>query len=63
MPIGGYLKKICDHHIHIPVNDMEMAEDAQLIIFHYIKQLLTSNMESVISMAKYNKRVSSGEVV
>ena len=42
---------------------MEMAEDAQLIIFHYIKQLLTSNMESVISMAKYNKRVSSGEVV
>lgn len=60
---GGYLKKICTNHIHVPVNDMEIAEDAQLIIFHHIKQTLTANMESLISMVKYNKRVSSGEVV
>ena len=42
---------------------MEMAEDAQLVIFHFVKQALTENMESVLSMVKYNKRVSSGEVV
>ncbi|RPG17997.1 MAG: SIS domain-containing protein [Pelagibacteraceae bacterium TMED124] len=60
---GGYLKKISTHHIHVPVDDMEMAEDAQLVIFHFVKQALTENMESVLSMVKYNKRVSSGEVV
>ena len=60
---GGYLKKICTHHIHVPIDDMEIAEDAQLVIFHFVKQSLTANMESVLSMVKYNKRVSSGEVV
>ena len=37
---GGELNKICKNRIHIPVKDMEIIEDLQLIIFHCIKQNL-----------------------
>ena len=48
---GGALKNIVDLSIHINVEDMEMAEDSQLILFHYIKQILInklSNEENIL---------------
>ena len=35
---GGALKEIVDIPIHFYVDDMEVAEDCQISIFHYIKQ-------------------------
>ena len=37
---GGALKNIVDYPVHINFDDMEIAEDVQLSIFHYIKQRL-----------------------
>ena len=57
---GGRLKKILDKPIHIKINDMEISEDLQLIIFHYIKQRFCreykNNNNNLISR-KYDKRV------
>ena len=39
---GGALKEIVDYPIHIKFDDMEICEDIQLSIFHYIKQRLIS---------------------
>tara|TARA_B100000965_G_scaffold160110_1_gene133475 strand:+ start:5389 stop:6012 length:624 start_codon:yes stop_codon:yes gene_type:complete len=55
---GGALKDLVDIHIHVNIHDMEIAEDAQIAIFHYIKQKLYS--ESILDedqMPKYNKRI------
>ena len=55
---GGGLKKIVDIPIHIEVNDMEISEDIQLIIFHYIKQQLFLELSSsLVTSPKYDKRV------
>ncbi|MBN2213037.1 MAG: SIS domain-containing protein [Bacteroidales bacterium] len=35
---GGKLKDTADIVVHVPVDDMEVAEDIHLIIFHAIKQ-------------------------
>jgi D-sedoheptulose 7-phosphate isomerase len=35
---GGKIKDIADIVVHVPVDDMEVAEDIHLIIFHAIKQ-------------------------
>ena len=35
---GGRIKDIADIVVHVPVDDMEVAEDIHLIIFHAIKQ-------------------------
>lgn len=35
---GGKLKAVADIVVHVPVDDMEVAEDIHLIIFHAIKQ-------------------------
>ena len=43
---GGALKNISDISIFIDINDMEIAEDAQLSIFHHIKQKLTFYLEN-----------------
>ena len=37
---GGTAKKISDFFIHLNVNDMQLAEDFQLIIFHALMQSL-----------------------
>ena len=56
---GGALKKIVDIPIHVDIDDMEMAEDSQMIIFHYIKQKLVSNLDDNFEkLSKYNKRIS-----
>tara|TARA_B100001989_G_C24545205_1_gene470242 strand:+ start:1743 stop:2372 length:630 start_codon:yes stop_codon:yes gene_type:complete len=56
---GGALKEIVDIPIHINIDDMEIAEDIQLSIFHYIKQRLIDIYEenfSNINASKYSKR-------
>lgn len=39
---GGLAKDICDLPIHINVNDMQIAEDSQLIIGHLCMQWISS---------------------
>ena len=56
---GGALNNIVDFPIHIRFNDMEICEDIQLSIFHYIKQRLilkySSNFDD-LELPKYHKR-------
>ena len=63
---GGQLKKICNDHIYIPIKDMEVLEDLQLIIFHSIKQKLCRKIErdGLINekSPKYEKRISDNEI-
>lgn len=40
---GGKCKNLADVAIHFPVNDMQIAEDLQLIIGHMLMQYLYSN--------------------
>ena len=37
---GGKISKLTKNFLHIPTINMEIAEDIQLIIFHYIKTKL-----------------------
>ena len=64
---GGKLKQIVDIPIHVPINDMEMAEDSQLIIIHCIKQQLCDYLSKngyneSSKVDKYEKRVLKGEI-
>ena len=57
---GGALKDIVDYPIHIKFNDMEICEDIQLSIFHYIKQRLMSKYSDSfknLETSKYEKRI------
>ena len=59
---GGKIKDIVDTAIHVNYPDMEISEDCQLIIFHYIKQRLVNEYEekdpySDHKLPKYQKRV------
>ncbi len=56
---GGALNEIVDYPIHIKFDDMEICEDIQLSIFHYIKQRLIlkySDSFENLEMPKYQKR-------
>ena len=56
---GGALKDIVDYPIHIKFDDMEICEDIQLSIFHYIKQKLMSKYSDYfknLDTLKYDKR-------
>lgn len=44
---GGYAKDKSDNCIHLPINDMQIAEDSQLIIFHMIMQKFYEERKSV----------------
>ena len=37
---GGKAKSLCDNPIHIPIDDMQISEDIQLVIGHMIMQWL-----------------------
>ena len=39
---GGQCKKIVDNAIHFNVNDMQISEDLQLIVFHMCMQWIAS---------------------
>ena len=59
---GGKLKEIVNCSIHINYPDMEIAEDCQLILFHYLKQRIVEEMkdkafDSENYPPKYQKRV------
>ena len=45
--LGGRAKTLADHAIHIPVNDMQISEDLQLIVGHLMMQWLYYHRESV----------------
>ena len=65
---GGKLFNTCDININFKINDMEIAEDLQLICFHFLKQYLCQRLSeekriNPIDSPKYFKRVQSGEVV
>ena len=56
---GGALNEIVNYPIHIKFDDMEICEDIQLSIFHYIKQrLIIKYSESFanLELPKYQKR-------
>jgi len=40
---GGKCKSIAKHPIHVPIDDMQIAEDLQLIIGHMVMQWLYGN--------------------
>jgi len=43
---GGRCLEIADNYIHIPINDMQISEDMQLIVGHMIMQCLRQRMLS-----------------
>ena len=61
--MGGGLKEIVDIPIHIDVQDMEISEDAQMTIFHYLKQSLFHELiEENRNPSKYNKRTNEDQI-
>ena len=58
---GGALKKIVDLPVHVNFDDMEISEDIQLSIFHYIKQKLMDKYIDIfndVDISKYRKRTT-----
>ena len=56
---GGALNEIVDFPVHVKCDDMEICEDIQLSIFHYIKQRLIEKYKhlfSEVEISKYRKR-------
>ena len=45
---GGQCKELADLSIHFPINDMQLAEDTQLIIGHLCMQWLNSHKPNQI---------------
>ncbi len=59
--MGGGLKEIVDIPIHVDIQDMEISEDAQMTIFHYLKQCLYDELiKENQSPTKYKKRTTDG---
>ncbi len=48
---GGKCKELADVPIHFPVNDMQIAEDLQLIVGHMMMQWLYSNRPKLFQFA------------
>ena len=44
---GGKCKQLCDIPIHFPVNDMQIAEDMQMMVGHMIMQFLSDKSLNV----------------
>ncbi|MDO9153550.1 MAG: SIS domain-containing protein [Paludibacter sp.] len=38
---GGKVKQICQHNVHIPVDDMQIAEDLHMVLDHCIMSILS----------------------
>lgn len=58
---GGKIKEMADLVVHVPVNDMEIAEDFHLMVFHMIKQsIIRDSHRSLDAMgARYEARMQS----
>lgn len=48
---GGKAKGLADRPIHFPIDDMQICEDAQLIIGHMLMQFLWSRRHEVVGSA------------
>lgn len=60
---GGVLSKTADIVLSFELDDMEIAEDIQLIIFHHLKQKLLERFpDKAENYLKYNKRINDGEI-
>ena len=65
---GGKISRLTDEFLHIPTKDMEVAEDLQLIIFHYIKQKIyqeitkSGDFKKSSNCDKYFKRTILNEI-
>lgn len=42
---GGILKNVCETVVHFSVDDMQVAEDMQLIVGHYCMKWLSKNLQ------------------
>ncbi|MBN2611629.1 MAG: SIS domain-containing protein [Bacteroidales bacterium] len=51
---GGKIKDIADIAVHVPVNDMEVAEDIHLVIFHAVKQNIIKQLKGDSYSMGYN---------
>jgi len=38
---GGKVKQICKHNVHVPVDDMQIAEDLHLVLDHCMMSILS----------------------
>ena len=43
--VGGNAKNLANHAIHIPVNDMQVSEDLQLVVGHIMMQWLYAHRD------------------
>jgi D-sedoheptulose 7-phosphate isomerase len=48
---GGKAKTLATHAIHIPVNDMQISEDLQLVVGHLMMQWLYAHRDNVRTRA------------
>ncbi len=48
---GGLAKSLSDVPIHVPVNDMQISEDLQLIVGHILMQWLYEHRDLILSRA------------
>ena len=44
---GGKAKSLADHAIHVPVDDMQISEDLQLVVGHLMMQWLSAHKDQV----------------
>ena len=42
---GGVLKQLCDISVHIPIDNMQIAEDVQLILDHLAMTVLGKHLK------------------
>ncbi len=42
---GGKVKQICKHNVHIPVDDMQIAEDLHLVLDHCMMSILSKKSD------------------
>lgn len=40
---GGKLKEMAKHNVHIPINDMQIAEDLHMVLDHCMMKILCNN--------------------
>ena len=48
---GGKAKALADHAIHVPVNDMQISEDLQLVVGHLMMQWLYAHKDDIRNQA------------
>ncbi len=61
---GGAISKLVDNPIILKIKDMEIAEDIQVIIFHYLKQKLIDIFPiKKENYVKYEQRINNGDIV